>query len=88
MAVLMAAHQAFYALRRAGDLPMFVIYDHPADHPGGFIARLWRVLPDNIPTGVTLTAGTLEELRSMMPADSVRITRAPEDEPQILETWL
>lgn len=67
----------------------WTIYDHPKDHPHGFIARRWiAVAAEVIATDETLVADTLEALREKLPPDLIRISRSPQDEPVIVEVWL
>jgi hypothetical protein len=70
---------------KRGVLPMWTIYDHPKDHPEGFIARRFESI---MPTGDTL-AGELEELREIfINAGLFKLPRSEGDEPQIVETWV
>jgi hypothetical protein len=72
-------------------LPMWVVYDHPRDHPDGFIARMWYSLPRSMSTDRTLTAATIDELRKAIRCQSpgvVRIRRHPQDDQCIVEVWL
>ena len=67
-------------------LPLFVIYDHPSDHPQRFVARLWDL---NRPTEVHETAETLEELHAKLPLDGmVWVDRYVHDDPTIVGTWV
>jgi hypothetical protein len=66
-------------------LPVWVIYDHPRDFPGAFVARLFIV---DKATAKTLKAPTLEGLRALLPAGLTRLERNPQDDPVIVETWL
>lgn len=72
-------------------LSMWVIYDHPLDFPGGYIARKWNIgggLKPLFATGSTVTGDTLEEVRAKLPRGLYRINRDPRDEPQVVECWL
>jgi hypothetical protein len=70
-------------------LPMWVVYNHPKDFPEGFIARLHLAVDGRtLPTAAVQRAGTLAELRDLLPRGLVRIARNPQDDPVILETWL
>jgi hypothetical protein len=67
-------------------LNMWVIYDHPRDMPECFVARLWRIEAGRmIPTIALRAAGTLAEVRDMLPRGLVRLDRWQNDEPQIVE---
>lgn len=75
-------------LQAQGNLPMWTIYDHPTDYPDGFIARLFLTLPDLRITRSVVVAPTLSALRARLPMGLVCMTRAPDDDPRIVETWL
>lgn len=74
-----------------GALVLFVVYDHPTDFPRSFVVRRQYVLEggavhvEPLPFAVE---DTLERARAALPPGLHRIGRAPEDEPQIVETWL
>jgi hypothetical protein len=69
-------------------LPMWVVFGPgTTDHPGVYVARLWATLPANESTGYLLRAGDLETLRACLPPGLACLTRNPEDDPNILETW-
>lgn len=71
-----------------GELCMWTIFDNPLDAPGWFVARMFV---GERPTHTALTFSTLEEAREMLLRlypDLVCIERSPNDEPQIVETWL
>lgn len=71
-------------------LRMWTVYKHPTDYPEDYVARLFEVDADGPrPTPSIVIAPTLEFLREqMMDMGLVMLTRSPEDEPQIVETWL
>lgn len=71
-------------------LEMWTIYDSPRDMPGFFVARRWIVEgTGHRPTDETLANKRLESLRTLFEEWGLTcITRSPEDEPQIVETWL
>lgn len=72
-------------------LRMYTIYDHPTDYPNHFVVRgitirEGHIIHDHIATAIV---DTLREARAAIPMQySARISRSPEDEPQIVETWL
>lgn len=76
------------ALKR-GALAIWTIYNRPLDHPDGFIARLHEVAKGkNGPTDKTV-AGDLHLIRRVLyRAGLTRMPRSPDDEPQIVESWL
>lgn len=70
-------------------LSMWTVYDHPSDFPNGFIAREWITSgSEPQPTDVVIVA-PLETIRkNLQRMGLVCLTRAPDDDPAIVETWL
>lgn len=72
-------------------LRIFTIYSNPADYPGSFVVRALAIVAggetrlDAEPLAVTKT---LDEARAAVPDGLWRFVRSPEDEPQIVESWL
>lgn len=66
-------------------LEIYVIYQNPNDYPGKFVVRRWRGLtPDpHAEVRTTLTAA-----RAAVPPGLVLLSRCPDDDPCIAETWL
>jgi hypothetical protein len=70
-------------------LPMFVIYDHPADYPKHFVARMWFTLPQEQCLNVVLRSPELESLQDLMATWGLtKLQRFGADDPAIVETWL
>jgi hypothetical protein len=70
-------------------LDMYVVYDHPTDFPNHFVVRHWIIGAGSAkPTDRCVIGKTLDEVRTAIPAYYVRLERSPEDEPQILESWV
>jgi len=70
-------------------IPMWVVLGPgTSDHPGMYVARLWISLPHNEPTDALVRAGSLEELRDLLPPGLTRLERSPGDDPNIIETWV
>lgn len=81
-------------------LRMWTIYERPRDYPEGYVAREWRIVPQRTEVSIEkLVAPTLDEIRSALDARLkaigrgglamlVRVARSPQDEPQIVETWM
>lgn len=67
--------------------PIWVIYDHPRDDPEHFVVRRWYGL---VKEETAAAFSTLPEAREHIALEggSVRLSRAEEDDPVILETWL
>ena len=67
-------------------LVMWTIYRSPADYPTvPYVVRSWAVGPG---VGELGFGDTLAEVRGYLPEGLVQIPRSPEDEPQIVETWI
>ena len=71
-------------------LAMWTIYDSPSDLPGFFVARLFVVDASGPhPTDRTLANKNIDSLRTLFAEWGLTpLTRSPEDQPQIVETWL
>lgn len=70
-------------------LRMWTVYDHPADYPDGFIARLWEVEGSSYrATDQVVTGGTLDGVRAQLPPGLHRLPRSVGDDPVVVETWL
>lgn len=81
---ILAAHAAVDADR----LPMWtVLGPGTSDHPGWYLARLFISLPEPKPTDILVRAGSLDEIRSLLPPGLTCLTRPPQDDPNIIETW-
>lgn len=82
----------FYELEldyKKQQLPMIVVYKHPADYPNKYVARLW-IIGSGAPraTLYMAVADTLEDIRLAIPAWMNRLPRDDRDDPVIIETWL
>lgn len=68
---------------------MWIVYDHPADYPEGFLARRWLAgAMAAEPTQTAVVGATLEAVRAQLPIGLIRLARDPEDDPVIVETWM
>jgi len=72
---------------------MWTVYDRPADYPDKFVARRFDVGSDGrgpTPSDSVIVAPDLEMLRYILAFQLhlVCLTRSPEDDPNIVETWL
>ncbi len=66
-------------------MEIFVVYNNPSDFPGMYVLRRWvgdKADPEPI------MVGTLEEVRRSVPDGKVMLSRCPDDDPCILETWI
>jgi hypothetical protein len=66
-------------------MPMWTIFDHPLDHPDGFIIRLFDA---DQPTDQAYTAISLDVARTLVPHGTVVIARHDEDHPSVVECWI
>ena len=74
---------------KIGALPVWTIYDHPADFPDTFIARLHISCKDGIMAAPEALVADLETLRAIMhDAGLTCVCRQEGDPPVIVETWL
>lgn len=70
-------------------LQLYTIYDHPADHPDGFVVRRFEVEDGKSTAKESLgTAPTLEEARGLVPPGLFNLGREAGDSPSIAETWI
>jgi hypothetical protein len=71
-------------------LPIWVVYDHPADYPDKFVARQHVIgIKGNTPTDRIMAADSLDPIRAALTqAGLVCLDRSEDDDPKIVETWL
>lgn len=70
-------------------LTLWTVIDHPSDYPDEFIAREWLLLHGvAAPTGKVLTGPTLQSVRDQIPPGLCCFARHPEDDQNIVESWL
>lgn len=82
--ILTVVEQQLSAVSR-GLLNIWTVYDHPKDHPQGYIARCFEL---DQPTNVTI-AGELDTIRECFErCGLICMPRAPSDDPVIMETWV
>lgn len=68
--------------------PVIVIYNTPDDYKGYFVARIWDL---DQPTDTLMIKKTLREIREDIKANlpnMVRLQKAKNDVPCIVETWI
>lgn len=70
-------------------VPLIVVYDHPSDYPDAYVARVWAA-ERNLPTNVFIKKDTLQEIREDIRSSGFMlcISRAAEDHPTIVESWI
>ena len=70
------------------EMPMYVIYQHPRDYPEHFVVRKFIVQRRTVTaTGEFSLWPNLNRARTAIPRGMINITRHPDDEPQIVESW-
>ena len=71
-------------------LIMWTVYDHPSDYPDKFVARAHRIVEGNVlPTRNIIITDSLDDIRIAFSRDGLLcITRCPDDDQCIIETWL
>lgn len=72
------------------ELVMWVVYDHPRDHPEQYVARQHIVgIAGDQPTDRVMFAATIESIRAALAnLGLVCVPRSPADDAVIVETWL
>lgn len=67
---------------------VWVIYDHPSDHPDHFVVRRQFAGKGEIVIDQRCwLCNTLAEARQVIPPGLVQFARNPEDDPVIVESW-
>jgi hypothetical protein len=72
---------------RCNDFVAWAIYDHPADFPDYFVARMYR---GSLPTDAVIYSPDLQSVRNIIQQllpGSICFARSASDAPCILETW-
>lgn len=70
-------------------LPMWTIYRPvTTEYPGLWVARMHVTIPAPKPTRFVMTHPALDGLRELLPRHLTRMTRDPDDVPEIEEVWL
>jgi hypothetical protein len=72
-------------------LAMWTVYDNPRDYPGKYVARRFDVDASGPkPSASIIVMEDLDKLRDVLAFEMhlTCLTRDPDDEPQIVETWL
>jgi hypothetical protein len=74
----------------SGALPMWTVFERPADYRQGFVARRFEARADGSAVAAldAFYGPTLESVRARLPAGLYRIERDDDDDPCIVETWL
>lgn len=72
-------------------LLIVVVYHSPSDYPGKFVARRhWAGAGGEVEVDPEplIVADSLFEARGIIPDGMFRLNRDPNDEPQIVESWI
>lgn len=71
---------------------LFTVYDRPSDHPGYVVVRGSTVTAEGVTMDrVAQLFGNVEHARAWLRQEHpnlVRLARAPDDNPVIVEVWL
>lgn len=69
---------------------IWTVYDHPTDYPEFYVARLFEVRAGQTKiTNSVLVTDSLDTIRSeMQQRGLVCMSRHPDDDPKIMETWI
>ncbi|HTF67534.1 MAG TPA: hypothetical protein VK638_33125 [Edaphobacter sp.] len=71
------------------DPSMWVVYERPKDYPASYVVRRHVMSQGGgYATPDHSVHATLDEARAAVPPWTVRLRRDPNDEPQILESWI
>jgi hypothetical protein len=71
-----------------GPISQFVVYEHPKDHPSGYVVREWTFRGAGLEPGEAWSAATLEDARDLLPDGLTRIAGRDPQDPVILEVWM
>ncbi len=70
-------------------LKQYAIYEHPDDHPDGYVLREWLILPAQTLPGDSHKVATLEEARALLPAGVSKVSEGPEPgATNLVEVWM
>ena len=73
-----------------GAIVFWVIWDHPADYPQGYLLRAQISVPGGgtLVSSVAWHASDPEKLRAILPPGCYRFARQDGDPPHLFETWM
>lgn len=70
-------------------LKQYAIYEHPDDHPEGYVLREWLILPGQTLPGDSHKVATLEAARALLPVGVSKVSQGPDpDAPKLVEVWM
>ena len=72
-----------------GCVTSYRIYHNPADFPGKYVVRPFRIAAGSAsPQDILGAVDSLEAARSLVPDGFYRMDRQSSDEPQVVENWI
>jgi hypothetical protein len=70
-------------------LSIYTVFDNPTDYQGQFVVRRFESRGTGVtPCEVVATGKSLTEVRDQLPKGLMKLDRHPNDDPNIVETWL
>lgn len=69
-------------------LPMITVYYNASDYPGIYVARLFYCIHSPFPTRYIIQAETEQEIHDKIPGIFHFLNRSPEDEAQIVGSYI
>lgn len=69
-------------------LSIWTIYQNPKDYPGIYVARRWEISATPVATNDMLTASSLNDIRTQLPAGLTCMPAKVEDDECVVESWL
>jgi hypothetical protein len=68
--------------------PVIVVYnDKTLDYMGFYVARLWDGV-NNVPSNIVVLKKTRDEITAIIPVVLTRIRREPDDDKNIIESYI
>lgn len=69
-------------------LYLWTIYEKPRDYPDRWVVRRFSITTAGAVSDEVQLADSLDEARELIPPTRYNLGRTPNDEPQIVETWV
>jgi hypothetical protein len=66
----------------------WVVYEHPTDHPDGYVVRQWHLGAGEAQPGDATRHATLAEAHGALPEGVTQISGPDAQDPTIIETWM
>jgi hypothetical protein len=78
-----------FHIEHQANLPVWVVFGPgTTDYPGLYLARMWLTIPTMQRTTLVIRANSLAEIRQLLPDGLIRQPRFPQDDANIIETWM